>query len=1254
MVRKCQKWLETNKKRVFNMVEPRKRSILVIFAVMAGIVLLAQGPIFILAETTGTLGPASDGSQDSASWIDSGGTACNSTGCYLEVDETSGSDCTSSDGDGSYIRSNSNGSQQTFDVDESGIPNGSLITQISVTFCGRREQPGAGIKPMICLDGNCTVASGVSNVGAAYAEFTEDFTVNYTKIAGSDIEIGVQNNANRGLRVSQVYSTGVTYTYSDSSAPADVTNLGLSSPTGSSIGLSWTAPGDDANFGTATAYDIRYSTSVIDDANWASATQAVGEPSPAVAGSSESMMVSGLNSETTYYFAIKTSDEVPNTSGLSNIPSLSTLDVTDPVISNIQSSPALTTVTITWTTDELSTSQVEYGLTGSYGTQTILDANLVTSHVVEITSLDPETTYHFRVKSKDASDNEAISGENTFDTTTPPDPVISNISSSNITQTSSVVAWDTDISASSQVFYGTSSGSYTDQTSLDSDLVTSHSAALLGLSADTTYYYIVKSVSQYGKVTTSSEHFFTTLEEDAPPDLTDPEITDISVVFISTTEATITWVTDEASTSQVEFGLTTGYGSITTPDTDLVTSHSVTLTGLEPGTLYHFRVKSKDALENEAVSEDNNFVTLTSDEPDEPEEPEEPDDPSDPNKPEGPEEPEEPDEPEEDTAPPVISNIIPIGITDTDATITWTTDEVATSQVMCGTQSGNYTIVIEEDSSFSTSHEVDLSGLAPETTYFCVVKSKDIKGNEAISGEKSFTTESPAPAPPGSPGTTDPETAPGETISIVPILPTEGDKIAPTIIIDEIFPNPTDNQQPTITGKVVDENGVVASLSISLDNGATWHALTTVEGLGTNETIFSFSAPFLEEGNYTILVKAKDNSGNEALSETLTLIIDILPPIFGGKTILVGNQAAPIADDGLVTSVAGLNQKIVLSAKGGPTSIKITAVSRENGSQQVFDLTYNKELGLWTGDMVFEVGGVYDLMLEAEDGANNKTSADLNTFFVQAVGRIINKKTKQLVEEAKVSVYKRHVDTRQWELWPAQSYGQVNPIVTANTGQYQFLVPGGEYYVEVIKDGYRRTVSQIFILEKPGPISGNIYLSQKPGVNIGNFFLTIPSWFFLSDTERVTVAQPEGIEADSFLKPFIDQSIPEIAMLDSNNGTNDLFDQRGRRTVVTLWNTWDSKSQEQMLFLKNVANQDLPITTILPLALQESPSIIKNYLRRGDYGLVSLVDETGSFTNYYPVLTLPQHLFIDRKGILREIYIGLLDEQSLIEKINNL
>jgi len=110
----------------------------------------------------------------------------------------------------------------------------------------------------------------------------------------------------------------------DTTQPSAITNLSVSNISQTSVNLNWTAPGDDGNSGTASSYDIRYSTSPVTESNWSSAIQVTGEPAPSAGGTSQSYTLTGLSSNATYYFALKTRDEVPNWSGLSNVVSAKT------------------------------------------------------------------------------------------------------------------------------------------------------------------------------------------------------------------------------------------------------------------------------------------------------------------------------------------------------------------------------------------------------------------------------------------------------------------------------------------------------------------------------------------------------------------------------------------------------------------------------------------------------------------------------------------------------------------------------------------------------------------------------------------------------------------------------------------------------------------------------------------------------------------------------------------------------------------
>jgi hypothetical protein len=90
---------------------------------------------------------------------------------------------------------------------------------------------------------------------------------------------------------------------------------------------------------------------------------------------------------------------------------------TPPVISAVVSLPSPNSTIIVWTTNNPADSQVEYGTTTSYGSQSALDTSLVTSHSVTLSGLTASTTYQFRVHSTDAGRNAAVSAN--FNFTTP-------------------------------------------------------------------------------------------------------------------------------------------------------------------------------------------------------------------------------------------------------------------------------------------------------------------------------------------------------------------------------------------------------------------------------------------------------------------------------------------------------------------------------------------------------------------------------------------------------------------------------------------------------------------------------------------------------------------------------------------------------------------------------------------------------------------------------------------------------------------
>ncbi|MBO9608178.1 MAG: fibronectin type III domain-containing protein, partial [Paenibacillaceae bacterium] len=221
-----------------------------------------------------------------------------------------------------------------------------------------------------------------------------------------------------------------------------IANLAASSSTSDSAKLTWTAPGDDGNTGTASSYDVRYGIADINDGNWASAAQANGEPAPSVAGSAETMTVTGLSPNTTYYFKIKTADEVPNVSAISTttVSMATAASGTDTIapaaIADLQAvaGGTSTTANLQWTasgddnnTGTAASYDVRYRTTpfttsnwSSAKKATFLPSPQPAGSVETMTvyGLTPSTLYYFALTATDDAGNESLLSTGTVSYTT--------------------------------------------------------------------------------------------------------------------------------------------------------------------------------------------------------------------------------------------------------------------------------------------------------------------------------------------------------------------------------------------------------------------------------------------------------------------------------------------------------------------------------------------------------------------------------------------------------------------------------------------------------------------------------------------------------------------------------------------------------------------------------------------------------------------------------------------------------------------
>lgn len=260
-------------------------------------------------------------------------------------------------------------------------------------------------------------------------------------------------------------------------------------------------------------------------------------------------------------------------------------------------------------------------------------------------------------------------------------------------------------------------------------------------------------------------------------DTSAPDITNVQIETVDDSSVTVTWETDEDADSLINYGLRPDYGIVRIPVPDR-TTHSITLTDLDPGRVYHFRVVSADEEGNQGISADYKVQTTGSPTADG----------QGPAEAEGDGEGEQAgnadttsqtptqttveeiqQEIQEITDPQQLQEILnevvkaiqgitedltivgpPIVIPETTtALVRWTTDRESDSTVLFSPASeyvaDQYTYSQASTDGLTTEHEVRIIGLSPYTEYHFKVESTDSYGITGSSRDYTFFTKASLP-----------------------------------------------------------------------------------------------------------------------------------------------------------------------------------------------------------------------------------------------------------------------------------------------------------------------------------------------------------------------------------------------------------------------------------------------------------------------------------------------------------------------------
>ena len=396
-------------------------------------------------------------------------------------------------------------------------------------------------------------------------------------------------------------------------------------------------------------------------------------------------------------------------------------------------------VVISWQTDEIATSRIEWQEIGGLAAGFVENNQSVQDHSLTVTGLKRRTLYAVKVISEDGAGNRMVwqpssaakaaakaafdhglavgpagkvaqppGGAGTFVTDSFPDSQLPIITGGprvrEKTAESLTIEWQTDELADSYVRYGESQDALLDEVAQAQD-VQAHSLTVSNLLPGTSYFFRVESTDPSGNGAAVSGIEVTTT--DAGADLVPPRYLSEPVVAGQTDrQVVLGWRTDEAATATIEYWQE-GQEPVVRQVRQRLEVQQVALTNLLPATSYWAKIWVQDATQNQVAAPfELGFTT----------------------------------DAEPDLAPPRFRTAPTLSqVTDQSALIGWQTDELADAFV-------DYDLTpylggVIGSPVYGTEHEVLLTNLEPGGEYFFRVGSTDRAGNGPITSEVlSFTT----------------------------------------------------------------------------------------------------------------------------------------------------------------------------------------------------------------------------------------------------------------------------------------------------------------------------------------------------------------------------------------------------------------------------------------------------------------------------------------------------------------------------------
>ncbi len=500
------------------------------------------------------------------------------------------------------VATNSSGTSEGSDETLKTLPNpptvetkaASSATQTTATLNATVNPNGGEVT-------ECKLEYGATNGYGSTAPCTTSPGTGTSPVAVSASVTGLTANTTYHFRISATNaggtSTGADETLKTPPNPPTVETKAASAATQTTATLNATV---NPNGGEVTECKLEYGAT----SGYGSTAPCTPSPGAGTSPVSVSAPITGLTANTTYHFRVVATNSSGTSEGSDE--TLKTLPNPPTVETKAASSATQTTATLNATVNpnggEVTECKLEYGATNGYGSTApcTTSPGTGTSPVAvsaSVTGLTANTTYHFRISATNSSGTSEGSDETLK--TLPNSPTVETKAASSATQTTATLnatvnpnggeVTECKLEYGATNGYGSTAPCTTSPGTGTSPV--SVSAAVTGLTANTTYHFRISATNAGGTSTGADETLKTPPN---PPTVVTKPASSVTQTT-ATLNATVNPNGGEVTECKLEYGATSGYGSTApcTPSPGAGTSPvsvSAPITGLTANTTYHFKV----------------------------------------------------------------------------------------------------------------------------------------------------------------------------------------------------------------------------------------------------------------------------------------------------------------------------------------------------------------------------------------------------------------------------------------------------------------------------------------------------------------------------------------------------------------------------------------------------------------------------------------------------------------------------------------